>query len=371
MVLEKIDLINFRLHENTGLQLSENLNFIIGGNGQGKTSILEAIYYLCTSRSINQSADSEAVSFDKKFFELNGLFSDTNKNKCRIFFELDTNKKNYFLDDKQIYRASSVVGKFPVVTLTPADHSLTLGSPSDRRKFVDSVISQSSGTYLAILLEYNKTLKQRSQLLSRIRERRSENLLKQLDAWTATLAKNGAEIIRHRKRFLEEFDVFVRETYIKLMGSTETPSIEYSTINGLTDAPIEERLLQLLNELRGDEIARAQNLIGPHRDDFVFMINNLNLKKFGSQGQHKTFQIALRFGQFFYMKEKAGKVPVFLMDDVFGELDSFRAGKISEYLREVGQAFITMTDMSNSSYLRISESDLVMNVHKGEVSHAS
>ncbi|MCF8262145.1 MAG: DNA replication and repair protein RecF [Melioribacteraceae bacterium] len=371
MTLNKLFLTNFRLHENTTLEFSNNLNYIVGGNGQGKTSILEAIYYLCTTRNISQSSDQEAVTFSKKYFELNGNFKDLTTNKTKVFYDNESNRKNYFLDDKQIYRASSIIGKFPVVTLTPSDHSITMGSPADRRKFIDSVISQSSDTYLKILMEYNKTIKQRSSLLSQLKDHRSAGLLQELDAWDLMLAKNGAEIIRHRINFLNDFELFVKEAYHNLMEEVEVPEIFYSTIQISDFSKIEEDILSALEKRRKDELIRGTNLVGPHRDDFVFSINGLELKKFGSQGQHKTFQIALRFGQFFFMNERLGRKPIFLMDDVFGELDTYRANKISEYLKDIGQAFITMTDFSNVANLSINETDRMINVHGGVAEYVS
>ncbi len=165
MVLNSIELKNFRLHSNTKLEFSKNINYIIGGNGQGKTTLLESIYYLCTTKSLNQTSDNEALKFDQSFFEINGSFSEYATNKVRIFFSREINKKNVFLDDKQIYKASALIGKFPVVALLQSDHAITQGSPAERRRFVDSIISQSSATYLKLLLEYSRTLRHRSSLL--------------------------------------------------------------------------------------------------------------------------------------------------------------------------------------------------------------
>ncbi|MBZ0178054.1 MAG: DNA replication and repair protein RecF [Melioribacteraceae bacterium] len=370
MIINFIELKNFRLHKNTKLNFSENLNYIVGGNGQGKTSILEAIYYLCTTKSINQVSDSEAVTFDEKGFEIIGNFSDLTNNSVRVYYDLENQKKNYFLDQKNVYRASTVIGKFPVVTLTQSDHSVTMGSPGDRRKFVDSVLSQCSATYLDLLLEYNKTLRQRSSLLSQIKDERSKSLYDQLDVWTETLIKTGTELIKHRIRFVEDYTKYVRESYYHLMAEDEVPDIEYFFLKGEESiSSIEESFRNLLNEIREDELRRASNLAGPHRDDFIFFINDMELKKFGSQGQHKTFQIALRFGQFFYIKDALGRKPIFLLDDVFGELDMNRAKKISEYLRKVGQAIITMTDLSNLEKLGTFEDDLIINVSNGKAAY--
>ncbi len=370
MLLRFLELKNFRLHKDSRINFSDKLNYLIGGNGQGKTSALEAIYYLCTTKNLNQAADSEVVNFDEKMFEIKGLFSELTENKVRLFYALENGKKNYFLNEKQIHRASDVIGKFPVVTLTQADHSITAGAPSERRKMVDSIISQASAAYLKILIDYNKTLRQRSALLSQIRETRNYSLLPQLDAWNESLINNGTEIIKHRIKFVKVFSSYVAKAYQRIMGNDETPSIDYLHLAAENEENIYDEFNKKIDEKRDEELRRATNLVGPHRDDFLFKINGMELRKYGSQGQHKTFQIALRFGQFFYMQDTLSRTPIFLLDDVFGELDSFRAGKISEFLTEVGQAFITMTDFSRLESLKKNDSDKIIEVKNGTIAYA-
>lgn len=369
MVLKQIDLQNFRLHRSTSIVFSDYLNLIIGGNGQGKTSILEAIYYLCTTKNLNFASESDVVAFGEQGFNSEGLFSDLTENRARIFYDAVKNKKNYFLDDKQIFSSADIIGKFPVVTLIQPDHAITLGAPSDRRRFIDSIISQSSHTYLEILLDYNKILRQRSSILSQIKEYRSSSALEQLDIWTDSLINNGTVLIKHRLDFIKEFEMYVSNAYNQIIDNDEQPGIEYSSIQEINSENIRERFLDEVYTVREDEIRRGVNLIGPHRDDYVFYINNNELKRFGSQGQHKTFQVALRFAQFFFIKEKLGKTPIFLMDDVFGELDTYRAGKISSFLSMIGQAFITMTDFAKVDDLKNIGSSQKIKVENGTATY--
>jgi DNA replication and repair protein RecF len=373
MILSSVYLKNFRSHKNTSIKFSEKTNYIVGGNGQGKTSVLEAIYFLCTTKGYNSKSDIEVTRFNEKEFEIKGSFKDLTENDIRIYFSLEENRKYYFQNGKLINRLSDVIGKFPVVILTPADHSITQGSPGDRRKFVDSVISQSSETYLKLLLDLNRTLRQRSSLLTRIKEqnRRSQNTYNELDAWTLKLIDIGTDIISYRVRFINEFNYYIKESYKRIIGNDEVPEVTYLFLEGKKDSEdlqeIKEFFNELINKKREEEFRRATNLVGPQRDEYLFEINEKELKIFGSQGQHKTFQIALKFAQFFYLKEKTGKNPVFLLDDVFGELDANRSLKTSEYLRETGQAFITLTDFSNMSFLKINEKDKLIRLRQGEV----
>ena len=369
MILSRLSLRNFRTHKNINLTFSDALNYIVGGNGQGKTSVLEAAYYLCTTKSF-YAKDIEAVSFSENDFEINGFFNDITDDKIRAIFSVPENRKYYFQNDKLISRSSQIIGRFPVVILTPADHAITQGSPSERRKLVDSIISQASSTYLNILLDYNKTLKQRSVVLNQLKDNFTKSTLAELDAWTEKLIEDGVELIYHRKNFIDRFNLYVLESYKKIIENIENPSITYSFLDVVDSVEIKNIFKSLIKERKEEEIRRGVNLVGPHRDDFVFKINEINLRTYGSQGQHKTFQTALRFAEFFYLKDTTGKTPIFLLDDVFGELDAYRAGKISEYLKEVGQAFITLTDFADFSFLKKDDKDLIIKLENGNVAYA-
>ena len=369
MILTSLSLRNFRAHKDIDIEFSNNLNYIVGGNGQGKTSILESIYYLCTTKSFNAKTDIEVIRFGKEEFEIIGHFSNITEDNVRINCSLNNSKKYYFLNDKHQNKHSDIIGKFPVVLLTPADHKITQGVPAERRKFIDSVISQASSTYLKILIDYNRTLKHRSSLLNRLKEFRTEDMLVEFDAWTTKLVTTGTEIIKRRKLFFKEFNSFVRESYHRIMEQ-EQPSINYYYLAGCEEDDVEKYFMKMIDEKKEEEFRRASNLVGPHRDDIIFSINNLNLKTFGSQGQHKTFQTALKFAEFFYLKDITSKTPVFLLDDVFGELDASRAQQISEYLKDVGQTFVTITDFGNFSYLIKNENDSLINLNSGTVVYA-
>ncbi len=191
-----------------------------------------------------------------------------------------------------------------------------------------------------------------------------------MEAWTSSLVQIGTEVIKHRINFVKEFNEYIKKPYEQIMNKKENPAIHYKSLIFNNDNEVERIFKEKLEEIKKDELRRARNLIGPHRDDFEFYIDDLELKKFGSQGQHKTFQIALRFSQFFYLLDKLGIKPIFLMDDIFGELDTYRAEKISSYLSSIGQAFITMTDLSKLESLTKRDGDLLLTVENGNVAYA-
>ena len=369
MYLSSISLRNIRKHADTKIEFANKLNYIVGKNGVGKTTILESIYYLCTTKSCVTTSDSEVVKIGENSFGLQGHFTGLTNDSVQINYSYNENKKVYMLSNKQVARFSDIIGKFPVVLLSPADHSITQGYPAERRKFVDSVISQASRTYLNLLIEYNKTLKQRIYLLNRIRENKN-NDINELDAWNKKLVYSGTEIIKHRKEFVTEFESYISDSYQKLLSNREEPKIHYYFLDGKCHNKLEDCFEILLDQRAEDEIRRGTNLVGPHRDDFIFDINGISLKSYGSQGQHKTFQTVLRFAEFFYLKDKTGGSPIFLLDDVFGELDADRVAAISNYLSTVGQAIITLTDFGNTSVLKVGKEDRVIRLAMdGKVSY--
>ena len=359
MFLSSINLRNIRKHTDSRIDFTDNLNYIIGGNGVGKTSVLEAIYYLSTTKSCLTSSDAEVVKLGNNDFMIAGNIQGLTNDTVQVSYSKMENKKTYILNTKKISKLSNIIGKFPIVLLAPADHTITQGYPADRRRFVDSVISQASQTYLNIVLEYNRMLKQRAILLSRMREKgiRKDT---ELDAWNEKLVNVGIEIIKHRDQFVKDFIIYVAESYRRILSDKEIPEIDYYFLEGSNMNDVENSFIEQLEKKAEDEIRRGINLVGPHKDDFIFSINDINLRSYGSQGQHKTFQTVLRFAEYFYLKDKKKNTPLFLLDDVFGELDSERAAAISRSLKEVGQAIITLTDFGNISHLKIDKEDRII-----------
>jgi DNA replication and repair protein RecF len=371
MFIKALSLLNFRIHKNTALNFSEGLNYIIGGNGQGKTTILEAVHYISTTKSFFANSEVETVNFKETLYEIKANVSDLIDDNIIIRYDVNENRKQYKLNGKLVTSPAEIVGRYPVVLLSPRDSKITEESPQDRRKFVDSIISQFSTAYFQSLLEYKRILRQRGSLLFQIRESYQQELFNELKVWTDKLINTGTKLIKSRIQFISEFKPYVESAYAFMMEGIEIPDIQYQTITEDLESEIESHFGALIDKESENELRRATNLVGPHRDDFKFLLNEIDLKTFGSQGQHKTFQVALRFAEYFYLRDKMNKPPFFLLDDVFGDLDRARGKKISEHLGDLGQAFVTLTDFTDISELRMSGKDSVFIIKNGKVEYAN
>jgi DNA replication and repair protein RecF len=363
MFLESLELKNFRLHKNSSFTPSEKLNFLVGKNAQGKTTVLETIYLICTTKSYITNSLSEAVSVGENSFLLDAKIKTTVDNNIRFIFDKVNNNKIISKNNKQIRNPIDIIGFFPVIVLSPDDHEITKGTPKSRRKFIDGFLSQINQLYFEKLIDYNKILKNRAILLANYYEMRSKKIYEELYFWTERLAEIGDFIITERENLVKTYNEYLTEIYKYIMQNKENPEIKYKQSYN-SKKSLKEFLFENLN----NEINKGQNLYGPHRDDLAFYINGMELKNFGSQGQHKTFLASLKFAQYFYYKDYFNKDSIFLMDDIFGELDFSRASRISEYLNKLGQTFITITDFKGFDFLSKIDYGKVFNIENGKIS---
>lgn len=271
-------------------------------------------------------------------------------NCVRVAYVADTERK-YFLDNNEVRRSSDVIGMFPIVVLSPGDFALTTGAPSERRKFVDMVLSQVSRSYLEELMEYRRVLKQRNKLLldGKLTSAIDSNLL---SAWTDALIEHGTKVMRKREEFVDDFQSTFTAAYASLVEYGEAPRLKYEPSfplnrNSSTRISTFELFHDVLSRLAKAEQVRGSSLAGPHRDDIGFLLNDVPIREFASQGQHKTFLVALKIAEFHYMTEKLNETPAMLLDDVMTELDYARASKTIHAVSDLGQTFITATDMLN------------------------
>lgn len=344
MQIKKVQLTNFRNHTDSSLEFNSGLNFITGANAQGKTSILEALSYVCLTRSFLQQPDVTVPRFGGDMFSVNAVL-ETDRgiiNRVRVAYESGTGKR-YTLDANEVRKISDVIGMFPIVVLAPGDFALTGGAPSERRKFIDIVLSQVSRSYLEELTEYRRALKQRNRILL---DGKFNNLLSDqlLVAWTDALVAHGTRIMSKRRRFIGEFQDKFSAAYLSVVESGETPALRYQPSFDAGD-DIESGFRKELRQLGKIERSRGATLVGPHRDDIGFFLNGVPVREFASQGQHKTFLVALKMAEFHYIKQALGETPAMLLDDVMTELDYTRATRAIQNVAHFGQTFITATDM--------------------------
>ena len=348
MKLQRLVLETFRNHEHTVIDCSAGVNLFLGDNGEGKTNILEGISYLCLSKSFYAANDTVVMNFNKGGFVVTGGFhSDSNIfYETRVMFDKAQNQKTITVNKAKVDKASSLFGQFPVVILSPEQSSITIGSPSERRRFVDFVISQSSRTYLECLIDYRRILKQRNKILSDMLFSYKESNAA-IEPWNENLVRAGAALVKKRIEFIEDFQKIMVDSYATIATNIEQPGISYlpSFQCAASDlGAIETIFYQTLKNHYQEERRIGYSLVGPHRDEFIFKINDLDARSFASQGQHKTFLIALKLAEFFYLKERSNETPILLLDDVLSEMDGRRSQRLLETIAELGQVFLTSTD---------------------------
>jgi DNA replication and repair protein RecF len=338
----------FRNHEQTIVDCSSGVNLFLGDNGEGKTNILEGISYLCLSRSFYAANDTVAMNVNKNgFVVIGGFLSDSNIfYEARVTFDKLQNQKSITVNKTKIDKASSLLGQFPLVILSPEQSSITFGSPSDRRRFIDFVISQSSRTYLENLIDYKRILKQRNKVLSEMLFLHNEDKT-EIEPWNENLVRTGTALIKKRIEFIEDFQTIVIDSYNNLAGKAERPEISYMPsfeCAAGSEEVVKTNFNQALKDRYYEERRAGYSLVGPHRDEFIFKLKKLDIRNFASQGQHKTFLVALKLSEYFYLKQRRNETPILLLDDVLSEMDSCRSQRLLETVAELGQVFITSTD---------------------------
>ena len=332
-ILEKIVISDFRNIHLQELEFSPNVNCISGNNGEGKTNLLDAVHYMSMTKSAFATSDKYNFRHGTEEFSLAGTYLMENGTRSRFAMKMNAKgEKKVKRDDKPYQKISEHIGLLPVVMVSPADVSMVSESGEERRRFVNAVLSQMDREYMSALQQYNRLLLQRNRMLKDMLVDRS--LLEVIDMRMGALS---VPIYNARKRFISELKPIVAEYYRTLSGDTEQVDIEYdSELSGAT-------LEQLLQQSFDKDRIMKHTTCGIHRDDFIFTMNGHPIRRFGSQGQQKSFLVSLKFAQYEIMKKNYGFAPILLLDDVFDKLDM---GRISNLLQMVasndfGQIFIT------------------------------
>lgn len=338
MWLKRISILNYKNIEQTELDFSHKLNCIIGKNGMGKTNLMDAVYYLSFCKSANNPVDSQNILHDRDFFVVQGFYETDNSEPLEIYSGLKLRQKKQFKRNKKEYsKLSEHIGLIPLVMVSPSDSILISGGSEERRKFIDVVISQFDREYLDALIRYNKAMLQRNTLLKSEIEPEEELM----NVWEELMASAGEVVYSKRKRFIDEFvDVF-QSYYSFISQDSETVSLSYESHASKGD------LLEIIKESRQRDRIMGYSLKGIHKDDLIMKLGEFPIKREGSQGQNKTFLIALKLAQFDFLKRTGSNTtPLVLLDDIFDKLDAHRVEQIVKLVSgdSFGQIFITDTN---------------------------
>ena len=338
MYLQKLSLVNFKNLESQSFDFQQKINCFVGNNGVGKTNILDAIYYLSFAKSYFNSVAVQNIRHGEAFFMIEGDYVLNDRNEKIVCSLKKGQKKVLKRNGKSYEKFSEHIGQLPLVIISPADRDLVTEGSDTRRKFIDGVISQQNKNYLKDLLSYNKVLSQRNALLKYFAANRTFDALN-LEVYNEQLSEYGARIFEVRKVFLEKFIPIFNEKYQIISDDKETVNLVYKS--QLNDFSMKDLLQQSLEK---DKMLQYTSS-GIHKDDLSFEIGNYSIKKFGSQGQQKSYLIALKFAQFEFIKQQSNVVPILLLDDIFDKLDESRVLQIINLVDndEFGQIFITDT----------------------------
>ena len=350
MILENISIINYKNIKGVNLDLSPKINCLIGHNGVGKTNFLDAIYYLSFCRSANNPIDSQIIMHDENFFMLEGKYRTEQGDIENIYCGMKRGTKKHFKRNKKEYkRLSQHIGLVPLIYVSPSDSSLIEGGSEERRRLMDVVISQYDHSYIELLANYNKALQQRNALL----KMEEEPDLSLLDIWEQEMARNGELLFQKRLAFVEELVPVFQRIYQQISGQREMVSLRY------VSHCQRGSLLDVIQRDRFKDRAVGYSLHGVHRDDLEMLIGDFQMKREGSQGQNKTFVLALKLAQFDFLRRTSSTTtPLLLLDDIFDKLDAQRVESIVQLVSgdNFGQIFITDTNRDHLDKI-LSKSD--------------
>ena len=367
MWLKNITLLNFKNYSDANVSFSKTVNAFVGNNGAGKTNLLDAIHYLCLCKGYFNPIDSQQIKMNEDLFMIQGDFERLEKNE-KITCGLKRNQKKQFKRNKKEYdKLANHIGLFPLVMISPYDTNIIMEGSEERRRFMDNVISQTDSLYLDELILYNKHLLNRNALLKQIAVTKSYDPTL-LEIYNDQLIASGIKIFTKRKEFMLHFLPLFSKYYSFLTEDNEQVGLQYQS--QLIDHTFEQLLTQSVEK---DKILE-RTTTGIHKDELIFTIHEMPLKKFGSQGQQKSFVIALKLAQYYYLQQHKGFKPLLLLDDIFDKLDDQRVSKLMEMVshHDFGQIFITDTGKNRvlEIFEKISTPLTLFEVHNGTLNHA-
>ena len=368
MKLTNLQLQNFRNYESVQLEFTDGVHVFIGENAQGKTNLMESIYALAMTKSHRTTNDKELIGWNKEFATIKGTVE---KTATKTNLELQFSKKGKiakvnYLEQK---RLSSYLGNLNVILFAPENLTLVKGSPQNRRKFVDMELGQMSSLYLYDLVEYNRVLKQRNTYLKQLAIKKKQPD-EYLDVLSEMLSELASKIVFHRLDFMKQLEALAIPIHDQLSLGREKFSVSYqATIpleDGLTPAQMKEIYMNQFKKNQTREADQATTLIGPHRDDLIFYLNEIPVQTYGSQGQQRSTVLSLKLAEIELMKLSTGEYPLLLLDDVLSELDDDRQTHLIKAIENKVQTFITTTSLDGIKQQFINE-PVVIPIEKGTI----
>ncbi|MDX1547310.1 MAG: DNA replication and repair protein RecF, partial [Rhodothermales bacterium] len=308
-------------------------------------------HYLCLSKSFIASQDTYALRKGAPYFEVEGVFETAHRHEKTVrLVYMPAEGKRIFVNGAPLERLADVVGMLPVVVFSPEDQALTAGGPDERRRFLNNIMSQARPVYLDDLMKYRRALRQRSELLHQARRAPRTVPPSLLDSWTEELVVLGSRVIAGRLRFLREFERFLDDAYRQIEAVSEKPTLDYAGIAPLPPEADEDAVAAIFRE-RLDRAAPQERRLGrtaagPHRDELVFRLDGMEVRRYASQGQHRTFGMALKLAQYFYLYDRLEEAPLLLLDDVFDTLDATRTRAFLDLMQSdaLGQTVVTAAE---------------------------
>ncbi|MEJ1307918.1 DNA replication/repair protein RecF [Latilactobacillus sakei] len=350
MYLSELQLNHYRNYESVDVHFSPDTNVLIGENAQGKTNLLEAIYVLALARSHRTNTDRELIQWHEDFAKITGLVQ-RSAGKTPLELVLSQKGKKAKVNHLEQAKLSQYIGRLNVVLFAPEDLNIVKGSPAVRRHFIDMEFGQMSSKYLYNISQYKSILKQRNQYLKQLQRRQAKDLV-YLGVLSDQLAAYGAEVTVARRQFLQQMEKWAQKLHQEITKDREVLTFKYQSQipEEQLDQSVEELYQQfqtLYEKQQTREVEQGTTLIGPHRDDVQFLVNDKDVRAFGSQGQQRTTALSVKLAEIDLMKAQTGEYPILLLDDVLSELDDLRQTHLLKTFQNKVQTFLTTTSLEN------------------------
>mgnify|MGYP006277665357 CR=1 FL=1 len=348
MPVRRIDMVQFRNYQGMSCGFAPGMNILYGENGTGKTTILEAIHCLAVTKSFKATYDKHLVRHGEEYYQLSGEFYEGDREDTIQLNYVRNQGKKLLLNGDEQEKLSSIVGRYPVITLTPEDADITFGSPADRRKYVNKILSQSAAGQMKLLQSFGYVLKQRNAVIQRMADDPSDVDETFLSVYDDQFIQTAMEVEKARAEFLKEYRSEVREIYTHLTDGKRELRLRFSpSVPFRDEEQFRESALELFRQRRNQELAFRRTVVGPQSDVIDIYLDGNDVRNFGSQGEHKLILVALKLAEGRYISRRNTGTPIYLMDDLFAELDVERSVRILQYLGDGGQMFITSTDLGD------------------------